>query len=281
MDEHESLEEQVERVTANALVRGKGFIKDAEERLLEYMPLRAMLGARVRVATQASLEQYILQMFDQGPTNSCVGWAFARAIHMRCAIMGVPIPWPSVPSIYTPARAAMRTRSNLYKLGDNGCDPASAVEALSTWGVAKDTDWPFDPKTINDEPDFGEEELASCFKIEGTYLIDSDGTTMLAEVEQALAAGYPVPFGMTVDGAYEQWNGKDVIDGVNLADGRGGHMQCIVGFEQSKTYGKVYRVCNSWGTGWGDNGMANVSAALLTSQAVFSKYALSGSAIHG
>ena len=70
------------------------------------------------------------------------------------------------------------------------------------------------------------------------------------EVKQALALGFPVPFGATLYPAFEDVGSDGKVpmpEGTSI----GGHAMLIVGYDLLK---QVYIVRNSWGTDWGDKG---------------------------
>jgi hypothetical protein len=218
---------------------------------------RAMLGAPLRLAQEFSLEQYIQQIYDQGQTSSCVGWSFAQAVKLRLAVMGSPIGLPSPEAIYVCARAMEREQAGLppdgNPLQDNGTQSLLAVQAMQKWGIPSNDAWPFDPTTINNEPSLEELEVASAFQLSGSGFarITSVGDQRIADIKQAISAGYPVQIGTSVDKAFEDYNGTGLITAPVVADILGGHAMHLVGFRADG----AFRGVNQWGTSWGDSGL--------------------------
>lgn len=250
--------------------RGLGYIPDTHDKTLD-PSTRSLFGARVGLPAAASLEGYIDRIRDQGPTSSCVGFAFARAVHIRCAKLGVPIAWPSPTAIYSVARALARQDAS-EPLMDEGSMPRLAVQGMDQWGIPADEQWPvggFDPDKINAEPDLQQLEEASTFLLQGYYRIDSWGATRVEEIKQAISEGFPVVGGFTVDKAFMEYGGQGLVTEPDPDELQGGHMLCMVGYNDG-----VYRGCNSWGNGWGDLGMFNADERFLTNPYVGDLYVI-------
>jgi hypothetical protein len=251
---------------------GKGGRSDSEASLAALvtagtpqLSVRHLLGGAMRLPASFSLEQYVQSVFDQGQTSSCVGWALAQAIFLRCLVMGVRIAFPSPECIYVVARAMERQLQNLTPaqapLADEGSEPALAWLGLAQWGAASSDAWPFDAATINNEPDLELLEIASAFKVTGYYKLSSTGAQRSIDVQQAISSGYPVSIGVDVDQAFESYNGgktNGVPNYVTQPDKKallGGHELHLVGFQNFPNGKTLYRGVNQWTTGWGDSGL--------------------------
>ena len=221
-----------------------------------------LLGAAASTSDAIDWSQFVDHVRDQGQTESCVGQAFARAVHLRAAIAGSPIAFPSALAIYAFARD--------IPLQDQGCYPRMAAAGLTQMGVVSESRWPFDANQVNDEPplDVAQHGADTSVAIDGYYRIDSSGAQRSADVRQALAAGYPVPFAQEIGDDFENYAGGvlDVHGGPIL----GGHMTCLVGFTPD------YLIAiNSWGPTWGESGFYRITDARLQSAIVSDLYALS------
>jgi hypothetical protein len=243
--------------------RGKGWRRmDWASAVRRLLPVRGLLGAQHGSGSpaEASLEKYVLELWNQGPTETCVGQADARAVHVRCAAMGAPIEKPSPTAIYVGALAIERELAGLppeTPLRDQGSSPDLAIEAMSRFGIPRDKDWPpggFDPARVVEEgPDlFTELEKAGEFLLTGWYQIGTtDMPTRMDDVRQAISEGYPVVFGTEVDQEFEDFRGTDPVGAPDTSRLVGGHMMCIVGYRDDG----CFRVVNSWGADWGDGGL--------------------------
>lgn len=253
--------------------RGKGWHPDTHDKSKDQNS-RALFGAAIRVPAEFSLEQYVSQIWDQGQTSSCVGWAFAQSIKLRLAVAGTSIELPTPEGIYVTARAQERALAGLTPdqspLQDNGCQPSLAVQGMNLVGVASMTAWPFDPSTINNEPKFEELEVASAFKLTGYARVNSDGSQRLADIKQAISSGYPVAIGTQVDQAFEAYNGTGIIQAPNPLQLLGGHMMHLIGYRADGSF----RGVNQWGTSWGDSGFYWASSDWVASSYLSDAYIL-------
>ncbi len=231
---------------------------------------RPMLGAATHLPKEMlALLPFILFIFDQTVTSSCVGQAIGNAIEIRLRALGMAlVETVSRMAIYTWAR--MREERN-RALHDDGCNPRDAILSIGSDGVPKEHDWPFDPKHINDALPWDVEQQASAGRIDAHYWIDSDDIARVHDIMNALVQLYPVVFGTFVDTAYMNLTEAQALAGVtkmNLADARGGdHMQCIVGYRTNADGSVSFLVLNSWGSGWGWNGCAWVHQDVIMSKA--------------
>lgn len=254
---------------------GKGYLPDTHDKSLD-LSSRALFGAPINLPAEATLEDLVTSVYDQGQTSSCVGWAFAQAVKLRLAKMGTPIELPSPEAIYVCARAMERQMKGLSPsdspLQDQGSIPALAVAAMQKWGIASMAAWPFDPATINDEPDLEELEVASAFQLlsSGYARITSTGTQRLTDIKQAIANGYPVAIGIAVDHEFEQYNGKGLVTAPNPGDILGGHMMHLVGYRSDN----AFRGVNQWGNLWGDSGLYWADSSFVTSDYLTDAYVL-------
>ena len=244
--------------------RGYGWIADTHDKSA-WPKAKALFGAlHTTLPNAVSMEEFA-EIKDQGGTSACVGFATAQAIFVRCKQMGTPIEFPSPGGIYTIARAVARTSPD-QPLIDKGCMPADAMIGLSTWGAPSESAWPFgDVLTINNEPNFDELQSASQFVMTGHFPIDTFGPSLVNDVCQALAAGYPVEAGFQIDQAFEDYDGSGVLSAPDPKTLKGGHMLCVVGYRTTSTGHREFRFANSWGkTTWGDHGFGWGDESWLT-----------------
>ncbi len=285
---HEEIQDRFE-VQSSRGRYGKGYKPDTHDTSKD--PTAKMLfGARTpAIPAEFSLESFVDKIHDQGQTSSCVGFAFAGAVMLRCTIMGTPIPWPSPTAIYTVARAIDRKdagQSTSTKLKDEGSMPNLAVRGMNEWGIPADSQWPvggFDPAAINAEPDLEELESAACFKLSGYYRIDTYGASRVADVCHAISENYPVSIGVMVDQAFEDYEGNPDVPLTSPEPDSflGGHMLCIVGYKNDPKHAgkKLFRIRNQWNTSWGDNGFAWADESFITNSNAGDLYVITVNAV--
>jgi hypothetical protein len=242
--------------------------------------VRALLGATMRMPTDYSLEQYT-QIYNQLQTSSCTGWAFAQVIKERCAIAGADIPLPSPEALYVFGRALARQQAGHTPedapLEDQGAQPSLIVQGMAQWGAPSNLVWPFDPSTINDEPEMAQLEYAAQFLVAHCTRVSSTGSGRLLDIRQAIASGYPVAIGTSVDQAFEDYAGGKQKNGqpkcVSAPDPKnilGGHMMHLVGY----TAEGLFRGVNQWGTSWGDGGYYWADESFVTTDLMTDIYVL-------
>lgn len=187
----------------------------------------------------------VMGVFDQGDQNSCVANAVATVLWSQNS--GDP-----------PARAA------LYKLArrvgkldnqDGGAYIRDAFVALRKYGWCHEEHWPYS------KPVTGRGSLPNIMALmeagkrwDGEYLrIWEAGDARVAAVKRALGSGRLVVFGTNV--------GDQFMRGNTLTpepDAQYGHAMVLHSHD-----GDVFTGVNSWGTGWGQGGHFDMSAAYV------------------
>jgi hypothetical protein len=258
---------------------GLGYKPDTHDKSKD-LPARGLFGAPIRLAPSASIAQYVT-IYNQLQTSSCTGWAFAQAIKERCEIAGSKIPLPSPEALYLFGRAMGRQLAGKTPeeapLTDSGAQPYLVVQGMNEWGCPSIDEWPFDPATIDDEPDFKELEYASQFLIQHCTRISSEGAGRLLDIRMAISSGYPVIIGTSVDQAFEDYAGgrqknglPKVVTAPDPAYILGGHMMHLVEY----TAQGLFRGVNQWGTSWGDNGFYWADEEFVTAPQMSDIYVL-------
>jgi len=231
---------------------GKGYLKDPEG--LDQRPTRALFGAIKSLPLEASMEAFVPFIADQVETSTCTGQGIGGAIDCRLRKMGRhDAPLVSRQGIYTIGRSIDRV-STKTPLSDDGANPSQVMRGLRQWGVPTSDRWPFDPATVNEELPWDVLQEASAFEITAWWQIYSSGKSRIEEMCQALAAGYPVAFGVDVDRPFEDASGPKPIHSLDPTKSLGGHMMHAVGY-RTVNGARQIRCVNSWGVGWGDRGL--------------------------
>lgn len=243
------------------LARGLGYKADVPDS--RDFKARALFGARRTLPLEATeLEGCVPVVSDQGSTLSCVGQAIGGAIDARLRKMGRwDAPLVSRQAVYTFARvlARMKPADGLF---DQGSFPRQAMKSLKAWGVPTAQRWPFNPATINDELPWDVMQAASAFTLAAWWRIDSLGQERIEDICQAIANGFPVVFGLSVDRAFLEHVGKGTVGRPDPTQNVGGHMMYAVGYKTVNGE-RLVRCVNSWGTGWGDAGFFWASEAFF------------------
>ena len=191
-------------------------------------------------------------------TNTCTGCATLTACLITAAAHGIPAPPPlSYVSPYDWGRClelvAMGTPD--APLEDHGAVPSFVMQGLTDVGIASLASRPEDLATINVKPDLAEIEDASTFRLVGWSRVDATDAERTMCIRSALAHGFAVVLAVQVDDAFEAGVG---ILGPPSGQIHGGHYVCLYGYRTIGTE-TIFKVVNSWGYGWGDNGCAEMS----------------------
>ena len=216
-------------------------------------PMHMLCGASPLPLPEASALPLDPPVSDQGPTQSCVGQAIARAISIRSAIMGCAVS-PSAFGLYALARAMLRTEP-AWPLEDHGTMPSAAYLAAQTWGLPAETDWPSDWTRVNDEPTLGRMLASDAVRLAGWYRCAGPD-----DVRRAISQGYPVTAGL--------WASNEICDNrgepieTHGPVGIGGHYVTIEAYDGLR--GGSFEIANSWGKYWGFGGKAWCSEQFIS-----------------
>ncbi|NOZ13516.1 MAG: hypothetical protein GXO69_07690 [Acidobacteria bacterium] len=238
-------------------------------RVLRVFPAAKAIDYSRYKATSCDNSQYLPPVDNQGAQGSCTAWAVGyyyktyqeNKEHNRTTAAELQ----NTDNICSPAF--------IYNLvhaeGDNGAYFEDAFRVLDDFGCASLTEMPYDSSDYTTWPStdafknamYKRTEAPTGYAMNYLKLVDD---AALDQVKQLLLNGHLVTFGIAVYGNYD--NISDYNNIYALADetgsNRGGHAQCIVGYDDTIVTPDgtgAFRVVNSWGTGWGDNGFYWIS----------------------
>jgi hypothetical protein len=90
---------------------------------------------------------------------------------------------------------------------------------------------------------------AAANKISGYARLDEDEYKITKELKSWMYAGYPLWFAANVDDGFQDLG--TATWSTPVGKNGGGHAMTLVGWDDTK---KAFKIANSWGKGWGDNG---------------------------
>jgi C1A family cysteine protease len=184
-------------------------------------------------------------VYDQGQLGSCTANAIAAAVDFQNHRQDQKWLTPSRLWIYYQERVMEGTVSQ-----DSGAQIRDGMKAVAKLGVCPETDWPYDIATFADKPPSKDYTDAKKDKV----LTYESAPQELFGLKSVLASGLPVVFGFTV---YESFEGPEVAKTGILPMPSpsesvvGGHAVLMVGYDDAHDR---FRVRNSWGTSWGQDG---------------------------
>lgn len=194
-------------------------------------------------------------VMDQGSgnfaTSACTGHAVAVALYPTLGWL------PSPSGLYGNGRALGRSSPSI-PLTDDGAEPNQVWRAASAFGVrlmrGPTSDGRFsdaEPATINDEPKLGDLEEEGTSLIIGEYGITSTGGQRVYDVCASVFANKAVTCAIA--------GGSDVFQNYSggllpVLSAPLDHYVCLVAFQTLSDGSKAFRIRNSWGRYWGEQG---------------------------
>lgn len=208
-------------------------------------------------------------ILDQGSTSSCTGHATAGAALMYFQAQGNTIFTPRSPcGVYTFGRLIDQDPS--APLADGGAQPNQVMRAITEYGMPGFGTHDSDAGKYGDQPDptvinnkdcaFKMEESAIKCEVTGQYLVDTSNASALKGALYSMKA--PIPLAVQVDAAMEDWNGQNPIQPPDPNNLLGGHYIYLFGWDTLND-ADVWLIANSWGKGWGRQGVGLYSDAAM------------------
>lgn len=195
-------------------------------------------------------------VYDQGQLNSCTANALAAALDFDNHLQ--------TQQFLIPSRMWIWYQERLME-GDpgqnNGAQIRDGAKVVATLGVCPESDWPYDPTTFAQTPPQKDYTDALADRALTYATVPQD----LWSIKSVLANGRPVVFGFTVYNAFESQQVADtgIVSMPSPADQVvGGHAVVLVGYNDAVDR---FRVRNSWGTGWGQQGYFEMPYLYVTS----------------
>jgi C1A family cysteine protease len=189
---------------------------------------------------------------NQGEQNSAVAWATTYAA--RSYLESINKDWKLTNSAYQFSPAFVY---NQIKVG--GCDSGSSISAalnlLKNMGAVPLVLFPYEQQSCSKIPDSKVQLLATRFRIGDWLRVDEQN---LHDIKGQIYTGNPVIVGMTISDEFQRLTGKQIYNEPLHLKPEEGHALVIVGYDDNK---KAFKLINSWGTAWGDNGFGWVSYA--------------------
>jgi len=198
---------------------------------------------------------------DQGDQGSCVAWAVAYALKTHQEQVERTWGADTTDHQFSPAYVY-----NQIKVG--GCNSGARIPdgftLLANQGCCTLATMPYDDSACDDAPPATARAEAQTYRIASWRRVDIQNT---AELRSHLAAGSPIVIGMEVYTNFFRLSGDAIYDDIG-GNWEGNHALCVIGYDDAAA---TFRVLNSWGAGWGDQGYFRITYALFR-QIVFEAY---------
>lgn len=198
----------------------------------------------------------------QGAQPSCVAWATTYAA--RSFLHGRALGWQPIDPAEQMSPAYVYNR--LRAPGTECTTTMSIVKALNLLkkeGAVTLADFPDDIKTCNIPAPAALLGKAATYRlgnwraIERERRSDEDSPMVIDDIKGALSRGEPVVFAMPVAQDFYDLAGDTVYTHTGIA-GDLHHAMAVVGYSEDQ---QAFRIINSWGDWWADNGYAWIGYA--------------------
>ncbi|MCC5854808.1 MAG: DUF4384 domain-containing protein [Idiomarina sp.] len=221
-------------------------------------------GNYANLPSRVSLEGATPTPGDQGRQGSCVGWAVAYAARTIAEANTRSLSRQAVDNyVFSPSFVYNQILSDDC---DSGSQIHTALNLIQRQGVPLMRDFPYDASTCSQPILASHRRLASEYRISSWRALSRPGARSIhVPVRRALAAEHPVIIGMLVSNSFSNTRAIRENNGVwiptsedydtrsNNPNSLYGHAMTVVGYDDNR-FGGAFRIINSWGTSWGDNG---------------------------
>ena len=203
----------------------------------------------VNLLTRMGYGPLLAPVGNQGQQGSCVAWGVGYAAASFFARLGAAnqLPPTSPSAQASPADLYAKLLQVENSQCGNGTLVADALDIAVVYGIADLASSPYSDQLCS-SPSTG-----SQFLLNGYTRLDPNNQTLL---KQYIAGLSVIPLGITVFPDFEAATGSTVYSPSGGSCSLGGHCVALIGYDDGR---QAFRIMNSWGTGWGDNGFLWVS----------------------
>lgn len=210
----------------------------------------------VSLPVSVDLQPKCPAIYDQGELGSCTANAAAGLSQFLMKKLGLKDFTPSRLAIYYWERVLEGTVGE-----DSGASLADALQVLSHNGSPHESMWWYNINKFTVKPNAKVVADGANHKIKNGLAVNQDFQSM----KSCLAEGYPFIFGFTVYQSFESQQlattgimpmpkpGEQIL---------GGHAVMAIGYDDNK---QMFKIRNSWGTGWALGGHFWMPAAFIGS----------------
>lgn len=224
--------------------------------LLKAYDLLAVPGAVDKLPSHYSLEHLFedLPVYDQKNIGSCTAHSVAAPLWALMKTLGME-PF-DVSRLYVYHKTLFRT--GMGKVEDRGASLGDTIKTLIEDGFCHETLWPYVDvrKKFKEAPSQQADEDAKQHKVLDELSVAWVGPN-LHHIKLAIKNGFALSFGMTIYKSFYDVGKDGRVPVSRHSEGcLGGHAMTIVGYDDVR---QAFRIRNSWGPDWGDNGYAWLS----------------------
>lgn len=205
--------------------------------------LLGIVAAAYAAIPRSSLPNPVL---NQGQLGSCTANGWALALYVAMVKQGIP-PFIAARLVIYYGERALEGRIN----NDSGAAIADGAVFLASYGVPKESDWPYDISkfTVAPGPQVAHDAYDGRGAVQVNYHpISSTGNKLISDIGAAVTAGFVPVFGCLVT---EEFCSSQPSGTIHAPTGvaAGGHCEGVVIYDEAN---ERIGIQNSWGSEWGD-----------------------------
>jgi hypothetical protein len=200
---------------------------------------------------------------DQGKQGSCVAWSVGYALRGYYFRQRTQTRARDPSTLFSPAYIY----NQLVRTPDcsGGSKLKAALELMRTQGIATLADFPYDDRSCVRRPTGDIQERAATNTIAGYRSFGQFGDIKPDDVKGSLLAGDPVAIGMNINGRALTYLKRGQIYDEDGPARISGHAMVVAGFDDRL---QAFKVINSWGRKWADEGYGWISYRAFMANAV-------------
>ncbi len=187
---------------------------------------------------------------NQGGQGSCVSWATGYAAQSYFMNKANGTNYGSSNNLCSPKY--LYNQSKYLSDCNGGSTYPAAFNILQTKGICTLSEMPYNDSECSLQPTAAQNTAAARNKILKWERLDK---TNITNIKTVLYSGFPVMIAVTVDASFDNLQ-SPYIWTAKSGNARGGHAITVVGYDDTKN---AFKVQNSWGTNWKDNGYLWIS----------------------
>jgi hypothetical protein len=216
---------------------------------------------RSYLPASVDLSDHFPEPGHQGTQGSCTAWAVGYGVRSYYEFRDLPAERVPRDLGFSPAYLYNQVK---LKSGDcsSGAYISHALKLLKTDGIAPLPDFPYTSASCSALPDADTKMRAANFIIDDWYRIS---TRDIDDIKGTLAKGDPVIIGMMIPESFEDLGKNTIYDGPNGKEEEFAHAMVVAGYNDRSS---TFRIFNSWGKDWADDGYAQVSYKAFTDKVV-------------
>lgn len=237
--------------------QGLKFASDAQ---LAGIPLASTPFSGTELPASVDLTPSMPPPANQGHQNSCVAWAIAygvksyqEQVEERISLVksGGEVNYDRV---FSPAYVY----NQINQGRDGGSLISDGLNVLSSKGAATWSSMPYSDRDFLTAPTAQQHSDAARYRIDYWRRVNVADSK---EIKAQLAAGYPVIIGAIIDDGFINLPRTQIWSAI-AGQQHGGHAMVIVGYDDGRA---AFKLLNSWGHNWGDNGYGWISYSFVSS----------------